>query len=279
MVATFRNLAPSNGSDATFRAWGSGVSSALTEVGWPKTADTGQIDWATVLYSTTANTDAGYEIRSNGSNIFLKVLYGSGNPASYPRIGFQVGTGSNGAGGLTGQIYTGIYLTANVSTGTQYRCNFAGTADYLAVALFIGISSYFGGFCLERGRAANGSVVTDHLLISHFLQASTIRNQVLPLSGSIPAAQISGGVFMPTDIASGSFGADVVTYPNFLFNVGQIMNPGITSLGYFSGDIAEGSQAQVSMYGTPRNYYFLGTGAANPSRGTLSGASLAMIYE
>ena len=111
-------------SDATFRAWGKGMSDQLTAVGLAKTADTGQIDWATVARPTT-NT-WGYEIRrmsdslDTASPIFIKIEYGTGGAVTRPGLRISTGTGSNGAGTLTG-LLTGpadLAPTSNVSYNT-----------------------------------------------------------------------------------------------------------------------------------------------------------------
>lgn len=48
--------------DAAFRTWGLAYNAKLAAAGLVQTADTGQIDWATVLAATAINTVQGYEI-------------------------------------------------------------------------------------------------------------------------------------------------------------------------------------------------------------------------
>lgn len=99
-------------SNANFRAWGLELSGALTTVGFPKSADTGQINWATVNMPMAANTVAGYEIRYlndslHGSKpIYLKIEYGTIN-TSLQRLGIWVSAASatNGSGTLSGTTY------------------------------------------------------------------------------------------------------------------------------------------------------------------------------
>ena len=125
-------------SDATFRDWGNELSGRLSTIGLVQTADTGQIDWVTVTRPGT-NTDAGYEVwRFNDSlqgtaPIFLKLYYGTGGGVDAPRLSFQIGTGSDGSGALTGTTTSIINCTANqasVPTGT---------------------SPYFSTLCLAEG--------------------------------------------------------------------------------------------------------------------------------
>ncbi len=94
--------------DAKFRTWGSTISASLAACGLVQTADTGQINWTTVLKPGVATTKAGYEIwrfddsLQGTAPIFLRIDYGTGSKVDSPQVWFQVGTGSNGAGSVTG---------------------------------------------------------------------------------------------------------------------------------------------------------------------------------
>lgn len=107
----------SNTNDAEFRAWGSELSAKLAAVGLTQTSDTGQINWLTVT-RPAVNTDGGYEVWSFNDTlqatapVYIKFYYGCANNVTYPRIKFEVGTGSNGSGTLTG-----------TGSGTLYNFN------------------------------------------------------------------------------------------------------------------------------------------------------------
>jgi len=94
-------------SDAAFRTWVAEFIARLLAVGLTQTADTGQINTATVTRAAI-NTDAGYAIfRFNDTlqataPIFIKVLFGSGASTSTPRVRVQIGTASNGSGTVSG---------------------------------------------------------------------------------------------------------------------------------------------------------------------------------
>lgn len=93
-------------SDAQFRAWAQAIHDRLTAIGLINTADTGQINLATVL-APAVNTDAGFEIwrfsdaAQATDPIFLKLSYGKAGQTQRGRLTLQVGTGSNGTGTLT----------------------------------------------------------------------------------------------------------------------------------------------------------------------------------
>lgn len=114
--------------DAQFREWGSEFSGKMAAVGLIQTADTGQINWTTVVRPGT-NTNAGYEIwrfddaPQGTAPIFLRVEYGTSGGPTQPRIQMQFGTGSNGSGTLTGQTSISRLIhasfTATVDTARQ----------------------------------------------------------------------------------------------------------------------------------------------------------------
>src|SRR6186997_665737 len=99
-----------NSSDANFRVWGAYISSKLLAGGMVQTADTGQINWTTVLTPTGINTYAGYEIwrfadaLQASAPVYFKIEYGEGSNVDGPAVRVKFGTGSDGAGNLTGNV-------------------------------------------------------------------------------------------------------------------------------------------------------------------------------
>lgn len=93
--------------DAEWQSWVNMVSAALTAAGLPKTADTGQI----TIPATITRAQNGYEIRKlndahDGTNpIRFKIKYETVATVR-PGLTFDLGTGSDGAGNLTGVIFT-----------------------------------------------------------------------------------------------------------------------------------------------------------------------------
>lgn len=124
--------------DAGFRAWGAELSAKFAAVGMVQTADTGQINWATVTRPGTS-TAAGYEIwKLSGGSLYFKIEYGTGSNAAFPSFWHTTGTGSNGSGTLTGQLSTrqqhGSYNAGPNSTVTNYQSYLCATADYFGLA-------------------------------------------------------------------------------------------------------------------------------------------------
>jgi hypothetical protein len=149
MTTSTFSAAPTNATDAEFRDWGSKLSDALAAVGMVKTADTGQIDWATVVKPAAISTYQGYEVwRFNDTlqataPLFLKIEYGSGvSVATRPGLRLQVGKGTNGAGTLTGAFGGG----ATAHNATNFSVEGGGAAGwyswvYSSAAMFQGVAA------------------------------------------------------------------------------------------------------------------------------------------
>jgi hypothetical protein len=110
--------------DTEFRDWITAISGALDSCGLIKTSDTGQI----TIPATIVRGASGYEIRRfNDAGqatqpLFFKITYSSSSER--PFLTIDIGTGSSGAGALTGLIQSGIALIP--SNGAPA----ADTADY-----------------------------------------------------------------------------------------------------------------------------------------------------
>lgn len=104
--------------DAEFRTWVAAVIAQLTAIGLTQTADTGQIDTATVTKAGATNTSQGYAIfRFNDTMqatrpVFLKFEFGSGANVAHPSIWLTVASATDGAGTVSG---TTIAARAQIS--------------------------------------------------------------------------------------------------------------------------------------------------------------------
>lgn len=116
-------------SDAGFRVIGLNVSTNLAALNTgilTVTADTGQINWVTVTKPVVTSTAAGYEIYKFTDSIgtlYFKIEYGTGGTTTSSfGMWITIGTGSNGAGTITGILSTRVQTSgaAIVSTTTSY---------------------------------------------------------------------------------------------------------------------------------------------------------------
>lgn len=118
-----------NSTDAGFRAWITEHRDLLLTGGaLAQTADTGQIDFGTVVRPPT-NTDAAplllrfTDALQATAPYILAVYYGTDSVATRGRIRVAIGTGTNGSGALTGTI-----LAATTITNTSVIAAAATTA-------------------------------------------------------------------------------------------------------------------------------------------------------
>lgn len=163
-----------------FRAQGLWMSQQLDNL-WPKTADTGQIDWATVTAPTGADDYRGYEIRTSNDGlktVYLKIEYGSGYGAYSWALRFTLGSGSNSSGTLTGATGAVIMRTATTYPGTDVMPGtiaIAGSTGRLSFLLtetrpggdtYFGYTEYWGGVAIiQRFTDASGTDTEDGVLV------------------------------------------------------------------------------------------------------------------
>lgn len=168
-------------SDAGFRAWGSEWQAKLSGAGLVQTADTGQINWATVTRAGI-NSNAGYGVwRFADSTFYIKFFYGTGGVTSRPRIQAQVGTGSDGAGNLTGQTSTLTTITRVAdfaSTVTAYPSYLCVTADFFGVLWksnsTTAANTGFGFFAIDKFCDSTGTATTDGVVIYYAPASSAV---------------------------------------------------------------------------------------------------------
>jgi len=143
---------------ANFRDWGQSIGLAIASFGWIQTADTGQVNWATVA-APAAGTFV-YEIWRPGDALtpfYVKLEFGNNSGGNGPAIRISSGSGTNGAGVLTGvlsNVRNIVGLVGNQGAIT-YVCNYSGDPSYFAVCMW-----HSGGsncvFAFERSRNAYG---------------------------------------------------------------------------------------------------------------------------
>ena len=126
MTTASTNTAIDHTSDAGFRTWVAEIITQLLAVGLTQTADTGQINTASVT-RPAINTMAGYAIfRFNDTlhatnPIFLKLQFGTGGSTTTPAMQLQVGRGSNGSGTLTGLTTANVACLMNTAPTSTIR--------------------------------------------------------------------------------------------------------------------------------------------------------------
>src|SRR4051794_27346993 len=109
-MTTFVSTGPGYTSTAAhMQSMATVIAQAFNAIGLVKTADTGQMNTATITYPVSSNISAGYEIRrfddplQTSYPIYIRwEPYRSSN-TNYPAIRFRFGNGTDGAGNLTNE--------------------------------------------------------------------------------------------------------------------------------------------------------------------------------
>lgn len=285
MTYATASLAPTQGTDAAFRAWGSGISALLAAAGLVQTADTGQINWATVTRPTLANTSQGYEIwrfpdaLQATRPIFLKIEYGSGTNSGVPQMWVTVGTATDGAGTLSAHASFPGSTIARVAIGPagstwsaagSFACHANYTDGEFCLVAFPGAQAatqHGWIYWISRTRgsdgAANGDGFTATYSTGGFETAANmaVTTAMRHFFGASPAqgASISGGLGLlhgtlwpaVTAVATGAV---------------QWLSPVLTGLGYaacgpsklllacFKGDVPNGTAFTATHYGASHTW-------------------------
>jgi hypothetical protein len=285
--ATF-NVAPSNASDATFRVWGKALSDALQAVGCIKTADTGQIDWATVARAAI-NTYAGYEIRQLPASawqtacpVLIKIEFGAGTTQTFAAIKVTLCKTTDGAGTPTGIISSSALLINTATSTTATDCFVSCGDDYVSWSLWVTAASTLGQqFYIARPKTAAG-VATNNGASMIALASNYSFAQWLPLVGvAFPATPATGFCCSGPKVGTGTYGSYVGVFPIFSYQ-GYAAHPDGIGIAYFIADIATGGvETTIEIFGV--NHTFI-TGAPGASsvgciNGNTTSSGLMVRYE
>lgn len=299
MATDTRTLIPTSATAADFRLWGQGVAAALVACGLVKTADTGQINWATVAAPGVANTFMGYEIYRFSDTlqatapVFIRIEFGSGASAAAPNLKLSVGTTTSGAGVLGGQVSEPRTGHANFadSASSGRVCYASGDGSYINYVLFPGgtTGTYNRSMCffiVDRTRNNDGTANGDGIFFAAgdgmSIAAPTVlepgvKSQVIPFAGIVPTAKTHWATILPG--RSMAAGADLSLAPVVPFTPKQ-SSPLLGVLAYWDPDVARSSNIVVPMYGVNHTYKALGSwvgGVCRDESGTLQANHCAAI--
>lgn len=291
MSTRIQNRIYDNSLDANFRSWGKEISDALLAQGWVKSADTGQIDWATIARPTVANTVQGFEIWRPGdalSPIFLKIEYGSGAAnALHPGVWITLGNGTNGAGTLTGNVSARTQLSASGNTTGNVTIRSGGNASSFQIML---ASEFNNGanmiaFSVERSYTPVTSpspalTETDDYAVLSWITATQKQSQVVPKAGlgSVPAPRLFDSLCGDDGVTvRGVSPAYCFLYPFW----GRACLPLRSFAAYMNAEMTGQDDDTADFYGVSLNYFRAG-GTLNNIFGNGTPATnsrLAMRYD
>jgi len=278
-------------SDAEFRAWGLALSNALTAAGFPKSADTGQIDWATVA-RPAVNTAGGYEIRYLDDSLhatkpcYVKIEYGTAASATIPQMWLTAGSGTNGSGTISGVMWTRqavcMQAVANIGSFPTFVCVKPG---YVAAAVARGGQGSSTGtafFSVARmcDAAGDPTDVGFHFLFSAGGSSSAPLNRKSYVTTEVN--DVANVCLFPGGDTTTIVGSDVQVMRHFGFQ------PTIRCVPFYLGYLVSEIGNEATFVATPvgvtsRTYIALGgSNTSSPANCSASGGvthKLAMQYD
>jgi hypothetical protein len=285
-------------SDAAFRVWiAEMITQLVTTCGVTQTADTGQVNTATVT-RPAINSVAGYSIlRFNDtaqatSPIFIKIEYGAGAAITQPIMMITVGTGSNGSGTLTGTLSPRTSIVgatiASTSTGYVSRWCYNTTDGVLSFTWKLngaGAGSNLATLVLARTNDGTGAPTT----AGYFLMTNGNTSVAILASGgatycysygssSFVVSGITAYAGPVLGLASFNSGGNIYVVP-VLF---ALPVPGVLAMFglAFAADIPIGTTVTVALVGsTTHTYVSCGTMFGATAPGGITGGTMLMIWE
>jgi hypothetical protein len=276
-MATRDNLKTyENSSDSNFRSWAKEISDALLAFGWVKTADTGQLDWNTIVRPSSANSYTGYEIfrmadaLQSTAPCFLKIEYGSGSSnALHPAIAIQIGTATTGAGVLAGNTSNRQTLISGGNTATLVTIRTSGDTNRFSATLASDYNNATNSisFCIERSYTPVSSpsaahTDTDEYILQAYCTSALKGSQIVPKTGggAVPNPRLFQSLVGDDGTTvSGVAPSYCALYPfmgrprNPLRGLAMYMNAEMTAQGTDAGD----------FFGVPLNFFRLGGSLAS----------------
>lgn len=275
------------------------LSEAFALVGLVKTADTGQVNWGTLTWVPTAGQQvAGYEIwRFNDAlqatkPLFLKIEYGSnphtGSTAANDSVGMwiTVGTGSSGAGAITGELssrkaFAGGYGSTSSSTNLAPLASYLSlNPNALSLAFKTGGVNSGSGFVLARQTDIAGAIegnggifmITGNTENAAF---STVVNQ--HDNSQYRYVGAASACFVPLDSSVAIGGVEQV-FPHWTVAPEPI--PQVASCTVVASAFLVGNTFLTTLVGTtPRTYISVGLSLGYGSSFSSSSRGIAFLWE
>jgi hypothetical protein len=217
--------------------------------------------------------------------VFIRIQYCSDiSTTNGPSLLITVGTGTDGAGGLTGQVTNPTNITKGNKNETvadlSYVC---GKDGLVVVAMFLDSAAKLGSqmfFSVERTRDASGAYTVDGVVMLSNTQGAAPTTNLLWFAGGSPTKEASYWQFLlPVTALTGAWNGDVAVSPIYTC-WGQVRPPGICQVVYKQADFVNGELIVASMYGVSHTFRAMYTNfSAGFSTGYAGNPSLAMLWE
>lgn len=281
--------------DVGFRAWAKELHDALIACGLVQTSDTGQINFTTATRpGTNQSLYAIYRFNDSLQSsrpVFIRLEYGTSTAAAGPQLYISVGTGTTGAGVLTGVISSrssyGVQNTPS-STVTTFVTNVCVTAGAVAVAWKMGAQSGVNTkgqafFSVGRSCDDTGAITGDWVAITRFNTNTSSYPSVVVLdfvnSVTYPESFDGSNCCIPQNTSSSLVGTSTQVYKHY------VSTPRVRPLWHqvtvFVSEFGANSVFSTIPVGSTvsRTYIALGAPANYASISAATATCLAMIWE
>ena len=272
MATLFQSQPYDLSTTANFQAWTGFIRTLfLTTGGWTQSTDTGQTNPTTV--GSVPGGMATFEIYKASDSLagtaplFVRVEYGQ--LSSRPSIGITIGTGSNGAGVITGggaHFQSNITASPGTTSTTGYDC--VGSADSGSIRFLMwrnNPSNQVPVFiAIERekdntGTATGNSITLFYAACSPDVAQVSGQNAIFYRQQTVLSSGAGGnveGTFLVFQTSNGSagLGTNVSAVPCFHMP-GYIACASLDVLVRKQNDWAEASTNSITHFGTAHNYY------------------------
>lgn len=263
-----------NSSLANFKAWAQIISNFMTTAGWTQSADTGQVNWSTIAsVPSSAYVFEIWEPNDGLTNFYLKIEYGWSGTNVQMRL--SVGTGTNGAGALSGFI-AGPFTTPGTSAGsgssnggaTQYNSYLSGAVGRIGVVMWCGNSTNQAFFVVARSKNSSGANTSTHVTLVVGGLGARLAYQTIVFGTGVTTGKTSGQTgYAPiaqTGQNSNLFGSTGVPMSPFFPVVDRYDNPLTEIAGAAINDVSDQTTFVISAanepYGTSHTHISFKTG-------------------
>lgn len=290
-TATWTNLLDMT-TDAGFRVVGVNISTNLQAVNTgilTKTTDTGQINFVTVTKPTVAATSAGYEIYNftdSKGTLFLKLEYGTGVGATSFGMWTTWGTGTNGAGTITGILSArtqadGTAVASSTTTAyPSYACCVNGSLWLISAAGCNASANgnSAGAFGITRTCDATGANTSDGYESWTFSSAAFTAFAVNLTTLNVFTSTTGGHCLIPYSIASSAYGGtNLQTWRHEIPMPQTFISAQICS--YIITEIGTATTFVYAVAGsTTHTFFFSGLAVTKGANASIS-FGLGLIYE
>lgn len=299
-MATYRNNATtpigSTVTDASYRAWITQFKTALTSAGWTQSADTGQLNEATVTYPVAVSTFSGYHIYYLNDTLhasfplYMKIQWGSGNALTRTQWKIQFGYATNGAGTFTGwtspefAMSFGGSTSVDTGSGTTGVCLASGGNGWGFFSFQYAASTTFANrpfFLVQRRFNTDGSLASsgDWCLL---YQMTAVTGQSYMFSVERGTGNTWGGsnnfaFCMPVQQGqNNSTGGDTEVYRHYA-RMGPVRVAG-AGCTYFLSEISTDATFALNVYGNTRTWLATGHGGMSYQNSN-NNHCLAVLWE